>query len=189
MQAILWLVLLATIGLAALVDQHITGGATTTLGPERSSGPLHYRLPAKWDLSVHPQFHPLAKVMALDPDTERGGAPTRAIIIYHQQIRNLTSPDDYLQASGVMEELFGDVEPQTSPAVLAGNPALLLQAESQLQTQQGIVIQSDIALCAIFPNHQAVTIQLSKIGQFTPGDTAILDKVAASVRMDNAQSR
>jgi hypothetical protein len=101
----------------------------------------------------------------------------------------LTSPLDYLETTGLMEDLFGEVEPQTSPAVLAGHPALLLEAQGQLQTEQGAMIESDIAFCCVFPNHQAVTIRLTKFGEFTPADTQVLDMVARSVRMDNADSQ
>ena len=43
-----------------------------------------------------------------------------------------------------------------------------------------------MVVCGVFPNRQAVTLRLSKPGEFTPADGKLMDQVAASVSVEGA---
>jgi hypothetical protein len=52
-----------------------------------------------------------------------------------------------------------------------------------VQTNGATVLESDIVICCVFPNHHAVTLWLAKLGPMTGFDESLFNEVARSVRM------
>jgi len=134
MQATLWAVLLAGVGLAALVDRHINSSGAAQLGPELVNGPLHFRLPANWKLGR--RLDPSMVIRAVDMVGQQGPLPRRALSIYRQRLARQMGPDEYLLRRGLLDEIFGTPQPdvRTESATVAGQPALVLQGEGEITT-------------------------------------------------------
>jgi hypothetical protein len=184
MQAVMWCVLLAAIGAAALVDRQLKPMSGAQLGPLESSGILHYRLPVGW--AAEPSTDRNVAVVAIDPVNPSAVGPRRTLVVYHRRIFTLTGPVDYLQSSGLMEQIFGnssDAIKQVEQTTLAGAPAILLRGQSAVPTNGETVLESDLVICCVFPNHHAVTLWLAKLGPMTSMDQNLFNQVAQSVRM------
>src|ERR1700722_9834233 len=89
MQATMFFILLGVVGLAALVDRQIGAATIPPLGPERTSGPLHFRLPSTWAIISDP--NPQPGVIA---EATQGRLTLK---VFRQRLRRLMSPEDYLE--------------------------------------------------------------------------------------------
>jgi hypothetical protein len=181
MQLTLCGVLAASFGVAALVD-HALGSSAVALGADQHKGPLHFRLPADWHVAYASADDPRIVGIA-----EEAKQPERAITIFSQPIRPLLPPWNYLQQSGLAEEIFGSAEPeQIGPAVLAGARAVVLSGRTLVGEGDQSRLETELVICCVFPNHLAVTVWMSKSGQLTPADRDLVRQVQGSVKMDAA---
>jgi len=178
MQIVLFIVLLGAVGLAALVDRHLGGVGQMQLGPPQTSGPLHFRLPASWIVVREINGDARIAAIATTPDSHR------KFTFYREGLQQIISPGDYLDQSGLLSEIFGDQPPEAVDTTLAGQPAIRLEAELQITTPELAFIQSEIVVCCVFPNRQAVTLRLTKRGDFTPADEHLFDEIARSVTVN-----
>ena len=180
MQIVLFVVLIGAVGLAALVDRQLGGVGLMQLGPPQSSGPLHFRLPAGWVIVTQIDGDPRVAAVAATPDGHR------KIIVYRQRLRQLMPPGDYLDQVGLLSEIFGDQPPVAVDTTLAGQPAIRLEAELQITTPELTYNQSEIVVCCVFPNpnRQAVTLRLTKRGEFTPADEHLFDEIARNITVN-----
>jgi hypothetical protein len=184
MQAVMWLVLLSGVGLAALVDSQLVRTSRPNLSPDQTSGPLHYRLPSGWDLQSN-LTRPLVAVAREHGGQSLIAGGPRTISVYRQHLRFMMPPATYLDRSGLAEEVFGNADVQSDEEILAGQRAVRVVGQVDVPTDQGdSVTVSEMLLCAIFPNREAVTLRLSKVGSFTSGDMDFFNLIASSVRVD-----
>jgi hypothetical protein len=189
MQATLWCVLAAGFGLAALVDRHVGSRSLISLGPESINGPLHYRLPANW--IVVRSREPTLLGRALDPAGRVGLIAHRTLSVYRQRLGRPMTPQDYLLAVGILDEVFGsaDAAQPIGQTPMAGQPALVMQGQAEVQTPAGSVVESDLVVCCVFANRQAVTLWLARIGPLTSADGELIRQVAAAMKMDGIAGR
>jgi hypothetical protein len=184
MQATMFVILLCSVGLAALVDRRIVSAAVPALGAEWSNGPLHLRLPEHWIVLPEPAMDDGVVAEAIDRRTSRGNQ--RSIKIFRQSLQQSMTPDVYLAWSGISTDVFGDAN-ETNEEVdhitMAGVPALRLHGEMQFDSIEGKWVESETVVCAVFPNRQAVTLWLSDRGDDTDADQELLDEVVGSVSM------
>lgn len=188
MQLTMFFVLAGSVGLAALVDQQRAGMNQVALGPVLSSGALHFRLPENWTVTQGFDFDD-PRVVATATESKGPGDSHRTLKVFHQTLRRPISAQEYLERTGLLVEMFGDAgvqQAQAEQAVMGGAPAILVRSQSAIQTMQGLAVESDLAICAVFPNRHAVTLWLSKPGDFTHADDVVLEQVAASVTVDGA---
>jgi hypothetical protein len=178
MQATLCLMLLAAIGLAAAVDWHINRQFHPTLGPEQSDGSLQFRLPASWHVQLGSNDDPLVAAVAVEPS-----GSMRKLTVYSQTLRQYMAPGDYLRRSGMLDDVFTSGVVRASPCTLGGWPALCVQGQRGAQNAASAPIESEFLVCGVFPNHQAVTLWLSKPGELTPADQSLLDEVVATIKI------
>jgi hypothetical protein len=184
MQVTMWCVFLAAVGAAALVDRQLSPMSSMALGREETNGLLQFRLPVGW--MIEPGTDRSVAAVAVDPVNPSPIGPARTLVIYHRRGVTLTRAADYLQASGLMEEIFGSNgagPDQIEHTTLAGSPAILLRGQSEVTTNGATVIESDIVICCIFPNHHAVTLWLAKLGPVGASDLTLFAEVAHSVKM------
>jgi hypothetical protein len=178
MQATMLGVLLLAIGIAALLDQHITRTAAITLGPIQSNGDLHFQFPTDWQMTFAPG--PPAAATAVE-----SVQPFRTLTLYNHHLRRLMSPENYLTNSGLLSGIFNNPDSEAAKVGdgrLAGFPAMRVQGRTIVATNQGNAIESELLLCTVLPNRQAVTLWLSKRGPFTAADVALFDLVARTVK-------
>jgi hypothetical protein len=182
----MFLVLVGCIGLAWLVDQQRAGMNKVALGPLISNGSLHFRVPENWSLTQGFDFED-PRIVATAVETKTGSDSRRTLRVFHQNLRRPISAQEYLERTGLLVEIFGDAavqQVQVEHTMMSNTPALRMHAQAAIQTMQGLAVESDVAICAVFPNRQVVTLWLSKPGDFTHADDLLIRQVAASVQMD-----
>src|ERR1700691_1085686 len=96
MQAILWGVLLAVVGLRALVDHEIGSIGRPLLGPEQTHGTLHYRLPAHWLVSVRARPNPMIVVLAAETRPNATSVAPTVIAIYRHRVARMMTVGEYM---------------------------------------------------------------------------------------------
>jgi hypothetical protein len=199
MQGILWGVLLLAFALAALVDRRIGWTAEVLLGLEKSAGHVHFRLPEKWTYRARSRDYPGAVGMAGEPRGQSGpagqagmGGFQRILVIYSVPVQPDRSAVDYLNRSGLLQDIFGDAQVESSPATLDGYEGVRVQGQVEIsglggggEGGGGTVVESDMILCAVFPDGLAVTVRISKNGELDLSDEELLDKIAKTVRLDD----
>jgi hypothetical protein len=185
MQAIMWGVLAASVAVAGIVDHHIGVIPPIVLGAEQRIGPLHVQFPSNWVVGMRQRAGPLAVIIMREP-TSQPGEPGRLLLAYRQYLRPMMTPGEYLEKSGLLDDVFSGGEAHEEPAVLGGLPAVRVIGQAVVNTDIGRVVRFEMLITTVFPNRQAVTVRLSKPGEFTLADQALLDAVAASVKVDGA---
>jgi hypothetical protein len=184
MQIFLFIVLLAAVGLAALVDRQRNAGTLITLGSVQTSGPVHIRFPANWLTQSSSAADPRVAAVAREVTPPNQPLDGRTLILYRQRLRQIMSPGDYLDRVSLLGDVFGEQPPEATEATLAGQPAIELEGMVQITSPLGEFLQSELMICCIFPNHQAVTLRLSRQGRFTPLDRILFNQVAKTVTVD-----
>jgi hypothetical protein len=184
MQATMFVILLCSVGLAALVDKRIVSAAVPALGAEWSNGPLHLRLPAYWIVLPEPEMDDGVVAEAIDRRSPRGNQ--RSIKIFRQSLKQDMTPDEYLAWAGISTDVFGDANQanqEVDHITVAGAPALRIHGEVPYESIDGKWVQSETLVCAVYPNRQAVTLWLSDRSDDTDADQELLDEVVGSVSM------
>ncbi|HUB25939.1 MAG TPA: hypothetical protein VL992_10965, partial [Tepidisphaeraceae bacterium] len=164
MQVCMFLVLLAVIGLAALVDRWIAGVGRLAMGPEQTSGPLRFSLPANW--AITPRSDLDAPIIALAEETAQltPSGPRRSLKVCRQLLRRMMAPIEYLQNSGLLSDVYGEGDKSdltVDNSTLAGVPAVRIFGEVQYQSGLNVWNETETVICAVFPGRQAVTLWLS----------------------------
>lgn len=184
MQVTLWGVLAASVAVAALVDRQFAAPAVK-LAAQQDKPPLHYRLPAGWEVANGSEDDPRIVALAADPATHR------SLAIYLQHFRGpLLTPLDYLQDWGLIADIFGQSRPeQISPLAVGSVQGVRLIGRTTAQSEQGEYLESEMVVCFVYPNHRAVTLWLAKRGAWTQADYNLMNLVAASLKMDGVSQQ
>jgi hypothetical protein len=187
MQVCMFLVLLAVVGLAALVDRWIGNIGRLSLGPEQSSGPLRFCLPANWPVTPASELDAPVVALAQDLAHLTPAGPRRALKVCRQPVPRTLTPIEYLQNSGMLSDIYGEGDKSdlsVDNATLAGVPAVRIFGEVEFQSGANVWSESETVICAVFPDRQAVTLWLSdRDEQDTSADNVLMNQVAATVKM------
>jgi len=189
MQGVLWIVLAGSVGLAAVVDHQLLGSRRASLGPELIVGALHIRLPVNWIASRLRSnlVDPLVLEMA-EPDNAASAGGARIIRVYSQLLRRPMSPDQYLDNSGLLDDVSRSADFRVEQTTLAGRQAVLVVAPLEMpdnpdgNNPEGM--QAEIVLCGILNVRHAVTLKLLKDGPITAADRVLMNSVASTVRIE-----
>jgi hypothetical protein len=170
MQGIMWLILGGAVGIASLTDRalHTSGGIA--LGPAIEAGPVSYRLPEHWTVSVATDFGASAR-QAADPDDSE-----HKVTVILQRVDHLMAPLIYLQRTDQLPDGVGSVV--LEPLLLKGFPA---QMARWVSAGQDGGTRSIIACCVMLPSLQAMTIRLERGDAFEESDQQLLEQVLTSV--------
>ncbi len=160
MQAIMWVILMGTVGLASLLDYHLEHLREVFFGDQISDGPLQFQLPAGWAVSRQANGSGVVYEAANATDG-------RVLRVIRRPIPRMMSPVEYLldvaQLSAAPPEsrdihgwtwqelAWGAVAPNANPQNGPQNDPP--GAASQVGPQT-------IAYCLILPTRQAVTVSL-----------------------------
>jgi hypothetical protein len=191
MQSIMWVILGATVGLAALVS-HVRRSALET----RLSAPITYRgvsvqLPAKWSISKSqdPQSPVILTATEAsgndDANDDEGG---RVVRIVRDPLTTRSAPLEY--ARGRLNP--GDQIPtREADITLAGAPGILLSAPRMhvAKSLQDMIAPrgADSALCAatIPPSGRPLAVELDAPGEVRPEQIDLIQRIAASIKLDD----
>src|SRR5688572_3510330 len=132
MQATMWLVLGATVGLAAFVNHERRRSMRVELGSPTSHGWLVVRLPKTWQQSVLPEREDRVIAVAVEPDEQRLG---RTVTITRDRVTRPISPLEFLLTSnaqmlGLDLQLAQDPKggkDLVEPITVGGHPGVLVR--------------------------------------------------------------
>ena len=177
MQAIMCVLLCGTIGLAALLDQHLHKSQVVQLSDPIGDNWISFRAPVGWkmDPPVANDDGGLYHISEPDQtDTQRN------IFVRHLRIGNqFLGPMQYIR-----QEL--GQEPQTFPqpsAVIDGHNATTVRwqvvevEDNQPQQLEGL------AYCVIVPGSQVITITFQRAGELSTTDRILMSQVLDSIKI------
>jgi hypothetical protein len=187
MQVVLWVILAATVGLAALVDNGHIWLQSAGLGKSTTLGTISFRLPEHWKIS---RGSGATVAMAAEPGGS-SGTPGRTISIIRLATGQNMLPLEFLQWAGLVDNslrvtaLDGSDWPS---ATICGWPAesylLSDRRYDGFRTDQPGVESSQprtLIACAVLPGGDAVAVAMDVMGPANIEDGDLLDAVAASI--------
>jgi len=187
MQAALWGVLAASLGLAAIVDARLGSGSAMSLGTEEHRGQIRFKMPTGWAVSYKAGEDPRIVAVA-----EELSEPRRSVAIYKEKIRGEMTPLYYFEDSGLSSDIFGRRTPPASVVTVPGASAIQMRA--QILMRDADAPETELVICALYPTRGtdepgavAVTLWLSDRGASMAADMQLLKQVAASVKVDDGR--
>lgn len=163
MQAVMWLILGATVGLAELITYQ-RNHTPIELGPPVQLGQVDVRLPEAWQVAVAG-----STLEAQEPDTGR----VVRVMYNPALLRSEEPPPDQ-----------GGVPVSTEPIEFHGlHRRGLMAAISQYQmTTQGVVSQKVLRAAAELPKQKVIVVEVSQYAaQMGPADRLLLQTVADGI--------
>ena len=186
MQITLWLLLAATLGLAALVDHQRQKALRVSLGPVQTFGDLSVRLPAHWQMNAGEAES--AVVVSAEDQTEAGQRrheALRRLDIIRLRTRDFISPLEILlqdpQVARLLKSQMAQGEDSLKSVPMGSWPGILLTMESTADRRRGVVTAKELLAATVLPSRQAILIRLSGFGMVEPADEQIVRQVAASL--------
>jgi hypothetical protein len=187
MQATLWLVLAATLGLAAVVNHHKRRQLYIALGQPIVRGDLTVSLPLNWQaLANDPDERVVARAV------ERGPAGGRLVSISRHPLPSLVSPLEHLirttATRGIGLLVSQKNSPtRTQPILLGGWPGVMVQADAPMPlgaAPRGEArTRKEIYACTVVPSGQAIVIRLESGDVAEAADLALVRELAAAVKI------
>lgn len=176
MQATLWVVLGATVGLAALVDHYRSGAAALKLGPMENFGPLSLRLPAGWAITAERE-----QVLLVQAE-EGGGGSARILSVLLQPVREEMSALEFIIRSGLAPPQAARV---AQPISMAGQTGTMVSVTRQMRSPGGAVVgERDMVAVAMVRPQYAIILHLGSAGNTLGEDEDLLRQVAATVKLN-----
>jgi hypothetical protein len=190
LQATLWLILAAAVGVAALVTRQRNQSQYVNLNNPVSIDSITVHLPNKW-------------FAAIDPDSlgviasERGNSDQqRRLMIRLQPATSGLSPAQFLAAAGFSletimpgndsDEDIPSLSQEPQPIQIAGAPGILkrsLRSYPASTPDADETIREEIIACAILPTHQAILIRLYCPPEDDQDNTTLVQRIAAAITL------
>jgi hypothetical protein len=176
MQGTLWVVLCATVGLAALVDHYRSTATALKLGPLEDFGPVSLRLPLGWAITA--QDEPVLVVQA----EEGGDGRARILSVLRQPVRGEMSPLEFIIRSGLAPPAAARVN---QPILIAGQTGAMVGVARQIRAPGGAAVaERDIVAVAMVRPNLALIVHLSSTGNTLGEDEQLMRDVAATIRIN-----
>ena len=183
MQAVLWLILAATVALAVLVTYQKRRGLRLPLDGPRSYGLLRVSAPRHWTVSGSESGD---SFKAVEPQSEGG----RRLTIARMPTAGWVAPLEHLLLNRTLSEedlapgIGRGQPPRIEPLQVAGWPGTLVTQTINLDSHRGQVAKELIA-CAVLPDNHAVVIELIGPGAGDAADDQLVRQMAENVAVVN----
>lgn len=178
MQAIMWLVLGASMVAAALLNHHLRLGQIIELSPTITDDNLSLRLPANWKTwTRRDEENVMAHIAA---DSAKG--VTRTLSISRQRVPHVMAPAEYIfRALGVSGRLDTT---DFKAATIDGWPGQSIYWEAH-RASLGTGEESQFTNCSaiVLPGDQAVMVRLDKNAPFDGGDERLYRQVLDNIHV------
>src|SRR5689334_24250602 len=165
-QAAMWVILGATIALAAVVDLHRRGALAVTLDKPQSHKGVTAALPKGWEVTRGRDVD-WSEVFEAKESDEDEESSQRVITITRELLSSHDSPMEYLQ-----HELSISQRRKTSQEAskLGGFPAVMISYTGSIPALQfgipmGSVPTKNVAICAVPASGRPILIHLSGVGR------------------------
>jgi hypothetical protein len=185
MQSVMWVILVTTIGLAALLDHQLRQSLYVALGSPVVEGPLSAAFPEGWKISSRHGDGDAVLHVAVEPGNPGG----RTLIISRQRVSRLMSPFEYLYLSGQLEGNLQVGGPQ--PCTIDGWPGQSLLWTTGRSSVRNLMLNdksigfANAAYCVILPTREAITIRLQRQGNYDASDARLIKQIVGSVRISD----
>ena len=189
LQVVTWLVLAASLGLAAYIDHRRSGHFDVALGEPRTVGRLTVRVPKGWEVEepagtpqaiVAKDYDPQGRVRrTLKITQEQQTGRRRGAQYYLEELVNL--PDDEFFAPTIEAFPFLGQD----DAVLA---AFKLPGQFRQFDPAFRLPDAGVYACAVLSDGYTVTVQVSGNGAFGPSSRALLRRVADAIKVTDKPS-
>lgn len=177
MQAAMWVILLATVGLAALVDYDLVKAMRVPLGEAITAGPFTYRLPADWKPTG--RFGKGGR--SVSEPSDRDGGRTLTVMTKHAP---MMTPLEFLLRAHFISDVDLDIISQgggrMDSTTIDGWPALQLSWTQQQQEGEQVAVSKTVMACAVLPSRQAIVERLDGPGPLQGADFEVVREVIAS---------
>jgi len=181
MQIVMWLLLAASIGAAAVVSHFRAGGVLPELGEVLSFGPIHLKLPADWAVT-RPSEAGFEAILASEPAEQLG----RQLVVSRVKLGRYLSP-----TQAATEMRLGDYGrapevDETRPTKIAGYTGATWAEQYEVGVP-GSSAQRVKRICAVvvLPSRRAVKIELQGHGRPNGSDRKLVELIAQSLRFDD----
>lgn len=175
MQITLWVVLCATVGLAALVDHFRDGAAAFKLGPEEVFGPISMRLPVGWSITSEGE----GVLLVQAEEGENGKA--RILAVLYQPVRGEMSALEFIIRSGLAPPAAARV---AHPIQISGRQGVMVSLVRQVRGPDGEAIgERDLIAVAMVQTHYALILHLSSAGNSLSEDEYVVSEIAATIKL------
>lgn len=180
----MWLILLATVGAAALLTQWKSGRWKVELVAPRGYGELKVALPKGWEV----RYDPRTRLLVAD---EVGGVGRRMrLSAIHAD--GVEDPLEFLIKSGALPSGVFESNPEIAREIeeveIKNGEGILLHLPRVRMTRRGTAAMRDDALaCLIFRDGRGALIQLSDPEANRKANDALIMGVAESVQMQDAK--
>ncbi|MCC7352034.1 MAG: hypothetical protein IT446_15855 [Phycisphaerales bacterium] len=176
MQATLWVVLFATVGLAALVDHYRSAESALKLGPMEAFGPVSLRLPSGWAITA--EGEPVLLVQAEEGSDGRA----RILSVLRQPVRDEMTPLEFIIRSGLAPPAAARV---AHPIAMAGQTGTMVSVARQVRGPGGVVVAERelVAVAMVRPSH-AIILHLSSAGNSLGEDEELMRDVATTMKIN-----
>jgi len=172
MQTFLWVVLLATLGAAEMVDATLRRWAAIHLTGEFQDGRISYRLPQHWKITDQSLGDTGVQHIATDLTPASTG---RKLFISRQKLGTVMLPVQYLLATGQIE---GDYKLDAGTQSIAGWPAQMVSFSKMINTHHGGVAFFSRICCFVLPSREAVELCMDKPGVWDAADDKLFEQIA-----------
>ena len=189
MQATLWLVLGATLGVAALVNYERRQAGQLTLADPVRLGPLRVYVPKGWKVALGDGETPAAVMQAHEP-----GDGGRVLTVEYQHARELVSPlqhlaDNQFTLDPLDPAAPADAEPlELQRLEVAGWPGVMIPDYRPGRSPLAPMAQSPriMVAAAVLPSRDAVIVRLHGVGPSPHFDQQLLRQVSAAIETEHA---
>jgi len=196
MQLSMWMVLGASVAVAALVNHRRAKAFLPKLDHPTVVNGLSVRLPEGW--KVEPGDAATPDVLLICRETVNAGAAGRVLAVHRTRLPGMLSPTEYLgyllraettgDHAGVLEGTHYE------RAMLGLTPGVLLTAvlsigqmpEFSGEDLEGLPARHLTVAAGVLPTREAVSIRLQSWGQNVDADQILVKEIAETVKVDGA---
>lgn len=187
----MWLLLGATVGLAALVNHERRRAMRVELGPPESHGWLVVRLPKTWQQSVTPDLGDRVIARAVEPDPQGQG---RTVTITRERVTKPISPLEYLLTSNsrflgldlLRAQHARGAEDLVEPITVGGHPGVLMRGVRGGGTGGGEkdnLPHKEVYGATIVPSGHAIVVKLEGDRPAELSDVEIVKQLAGAIEV------
>jgi hypothetical protein len=181
MQIIMWLVLGASVALAALLDVHLRRAQVLDLANPVADGPVSFQFPADWKTFTRQDGEATAHVAQ---DLQDG--VSRGLLVLRQRVPHPMSPAQFLiRADVVPTNVGGDgfkgilIDGWPGQTIKTGGRKISFDAASQIEFAETSAV--------ILPDDQAIVFRMVKNQPFEPADQRLYEQVLDQVSISTTR--
>jgi hypothetical protein len=181
MQIIMWLVLGASVALAALLDVHLRRAQVLDLSNPVADGPVSFQFPVGWKTFTRQDGDATAHVAQ---DSQDG--ISRSLLVLRQRVAHPMSPAEFLiRADVIPANVGGDefkgllIDGWPGQTIKTGGRKISFDSASQIEFAETSAV--------VLPDDQAIVVRMVKNQPFEPADQRLYDQILGQVSISTTR--